>query len=102
MFGRKRQEPEPQRQEPEPQGRYFTELIVGKSEVEFHRPGQRRVSYEEEQREYQKGVQAALDRGNERGWTLISATSPASSVTSAEGVIGCMSPTLLFWDTESS
>lgn len=96
MFGRKDDDPKPQ-------GRYYVQLVEGSGPIgdrgSFQAWGHG-MYYNDAQRELQQKVQTALDRGHSRGWKLINATSPAATLSVHEGVLGCISPTVLFWDTE--
>jgi hypothetical protein len=97
MFGRSTESPEPI----EPEGRYYVELVEGAANLGAFGPRGQGTTYDQYQRILQQRVQAALNHGSSRGWDLVNVVSPAASLSSAEGTIGCMSPTLLIWDTRA-
>ena len=78
MFGRRRDEPEPE-------GRYYCKLVKGEYGLDLKDAKGRGPSYEKEQESHQRDVQAALDRGSTRGWKLINVI-PSQSVSITGGM----------------
>lgn len=81
----------------EPEGRYYVELVQGGVDLEgLDRENEGKL-YADRQVKYQRDLQAALNCGEQRGWTLINVTSPTSFQAIQQGnAFGAMAPTLLF------